>query len=112
MDFWHSQWRPVSTKYPHSLIIDFTRPTKVAKVIYQGRRGGNGHIKDYEIYLSADGRDWGQPAASGSFNDKPDKQFVLLHQLVTARFLKLVALNETKSQDFATVAKLDIEPAE
>ena len=112
--YWHSKWRPTTAKYPHHLVIDFAKPLKIAQISYQGRQANptNGRVKDYEIYLSDDGKNWAKPVATGRLEDKPEKQMITLPQAVTARFLKFVALSEVHGQDFATVAELDIVRAE
>ena len=64
--FWHSRWSGEAARPPHFLAIDFNRQLDVAAVVYTARKDmANGHVKDYEIYLSNDGKDWGQPAAKG-----------------------------------------------
>ncbi|XBD73713.1 discoidin domain-containing protein [Akkermansia massiliensis] len=44
------------------------RPVNVAAVIYTPRKdSAKGTVDRYAVYLSADGNDWGAPAAEGSF---------------------------------------------
>jgi hypothetical protein len=38
----------------------------------------NGTIKDYEFYLSNDGKDFGQPAKKGTFGEGKEKKTVIL----------------------------------
>ena len=107
--FWHSRWQPNPAKPPHHLVIDFSEPLHVAAVAYTVRRGNpNGHVKDYEIYFSNDGKRWGQAAAKGSFPSGEIETTVRLPQPVTARYMKFVALSEQASQPFASVAELDV----
>jgi beta-galactosidase len=105
--FWHTPWGAKGG--PHHLVIDFGRPEKVAKVVYQGRANdSDGRVKDFEIYLSDDGNNWGGPVAKGTLQDSPDKQEIPLSKPISARFLKFVAQSEVHGKGFAAVAELDI----
>ncbi len=68
----------------------------------------HGHVKDYEIYFSGDGKTWGQPAAKGAFRKGAFTQTVRLPRIVTARYLKFVALSEQSGQAFATAAEISV----
>ena len=65
-------------------------------------------MKDYEVYLSADGKDWGVPAAKGQLRNDAEPQTIKLKQSVTARFMKFVALSEIQGRPWATIAELDV----
>jgi len=107
--FWHSRWSGAPAQPPHFLVIDFAKPLNVAAVTYAARKdSGNGHVKDYEIYLSDDAKTWGTPAAKGKFRQNALEQTIRLPQPIKARYLKFVALNEQNGQPFATVAELDV----
>lgn len=113
LTFWHSQYRPKLEKFPHWLTIDFGAPTKLKGVIYSARTGArtNGRVKEYELYLSQDGKTWGEPAAKGQFNTRAAQQTIEFGKPAEARYLKLVPKSEAAGKDYATVAELDIIPA-
>jgi beta-galactosidase len=107
--FWHTQWDPNVPKHPHELIVDMGVPTRIAALVYTDRADmANGRVRDYEIYLSADGKVWGAPAAKGRFERTAGDHTVPLPAPVTARFLRFVALSEVSGQDYATIAELAI----
>jgi beta-galactosidase len=112
--FWHSRWSGNTAKHPHFLVIDFKKPLDIAGLTYTARRDmPNGRIKDYEIYLSNDPENWGEPALKGQFSDRARRpQQVKLPAPVNARYLKIVALNELSGQDFASIAEIGIIPAQ
>ncbi|MGA2864600.1 MAG: glycoside hydrolase family 2 TIM barrel-domain containing protein [Verrucomicrobiota bacterium] len=112
--FWHSRWSSDEAGPPHWLVIDLARPTKLGGVLYTARAGSeNGRVRDYELYLSADGQDWGSaPAAKGRLRGGVEPQAIRLNEPVTARFLKFVALSEIRNRPWTSVAELDILPAE
>ena len=110
--FWHSRWSGTPAQPPHFLVIDFTKTLNVATVTYTARKDmDNGHVKDYEIYLSDDPKTWGAPAAKGTFRRNAAEQTIRLPKPVAARYLKFVALNEQSGRSFATVAELDVTEA-
>ncbi len=110
--FWHSRWSNNAPSHPHWLQIDFGKAMNIAAIVYTPRQGqANGRVKNYEFYVSADGKQWGQPVAKGSFNGKEKEQTVKLAKPATGRYLKLVALSEAAGQKFASVAELDVVEA-
>ena len=109
--FWHSRWSPDVAKPPHELVIDLGSSTRIAAVVYTDRvEQANGRVRDYEIYLSEDGKTWGAPAAKGRFGRPAGEHTVQLPAPVTARFLRFVALSEVNNQPYASVAELAIVP--
>jgi beta-galactosidase len=111
--FWHTRWSGTVAGHPHWLKIDFGKSLNIAAITYLPRQGGNsnGRVKDYELYLSTDGKQWGQPVAKGAFKNGGNEQTIKLAKPATARYLKLVALSETSGQKFASVAELDVVEA-
>ena len=110
--FWHSRWSGEPAQPPHHLIIDFGQPLNVAAIIYTARKDmENGHVRDYEIYLSDNPSDWGTPAAKGRIRRNAEEETIRLSQPVKARYLKFVALSEQSGQPYATVAELEVEEA-
>jgi beta-galactosidase len=107
---WHTPWK---ANGPHHLLIDLSRPEKIARLLYQGRPvNSEGRVKDYEVYLSRDGNYWGPPASKGVLKDSADPQTIELAQTVTARFVKFVALSEAHDKGGVAVAELNIIRAE
>jgi len=104
---WHTAWDPV-VPLPHSLTIDLKDRLPVRGLTYLPRQDmTNGRIGQYEIHVSADGTDW-QKVAAGEWPNSPDLKTVRFESLVTARYLRLVALSEVSGQDFASVAELNV----
>lgn len=104
---WHSRWNEPVAKHPHTIVVDMASMLVVDKFIYTPRDSGNGRIKDYELYFSKDGKNWGSPV-KGSFMDSSAAQTVILSSPVTARYFKLVALSEVNGRDWASAAELNV----
>ncbi|MGC3956971.1 MAG: glycoside hydrolase family 2 TIM barrel-domain containing protein [Verrucomicrobiota bacterium] len=106
--FWHSRWSGVGAQPPHFLVIDYAQPRKIATLRYLARADGeNGHVKDYEVYLSKDGQEWGRPVAKGQIARDKDEETISLSQSAPSRYLKFVMLSEHGGRAFATVAELE-----
>lgn len=108
---WHSRWNPNEAKFPHHLTLDIGDELSVAGITYHGRGDNqdNGWIKNYQIFVSKDGKTWGTPAHEGEFTVPQNlEQRVLFAQPAKGRFVKLVALSEHKGRAFATVAELGV----
>lgn len=63
---------------------------------------------EYEIYLSNDGQEWGEPAAKGRIPREASDEIIQLRKPAQARYVKFVALNEQNGQPFASVAELEV----
>lgn len=70
--------------------------------------GSNGHVKDYSISVSLDGKNWGEPVLKGTFENNQKEKKVLFDQPVKARYIRFTALSEQRGQDFASGAELVI----
>lgn len=110
--FWHSRWTGEAASHPHWITVDFGRELVVAGVKYLPRQERvNGRVKDYEISVSSDGKDWGQPVARGSFEDRVEEQIAKIDPPLKARHLKFVATSEVRGQRFTTIAEFDVVEA-
>ena len=109
--FWHSRWSGQVAAHPHWIAVDFGQSHMIAAITVLPRQGdnSNGRIKDYEIYVSADGKAWGEPVAKGTWKNSGNEQTAKFKTPVKSRHLKLVALSEATGQKFATIAELDVQ---
>jgi len=108
---WHTAWDDHAPGFPHHLVVQLPQPAKLAGVTCLPRQDGNpnGWIKEYAVYASADGEDWGQPLARGQFDPNAGLQTVKFSQPVTTRRLKFVALSSfDPAKPFASMAELDV----
>ena len=102
---WHTQW---SNKHPpplpHQITIEFGPGQTGADAItvsglqYTPRQDGNngfinGNIGKYEVYVSVDGADFGEPVAAGTWDDTAEMKEVEFAP-VQASMIRLTALSE------------------
>ena len=97
------------TKYPHWIDFDAAEEKAMKGFTFLPRQSGqNGWVKDYEIYVSADGQNWGEPIHKGQFERNADLKKVMFKQPVKARYIRLRTLNEWSDQDFGSGAEFTL----
>ena len=107
---WHTMYSITLAKYPHWVDFDAGKQKVIKGFTYLARQDGslNGCIKDYEIYVSNDNKNWGEPVAKGSFEKTAKLQKVMFGKPVKARYVRLRALNELSGQDYASGAEFTL----
>lgn len=80
----------------------------VDKFIYTARHSNdNGHVKDYELSFSKDGKNW-ESTVKGTFSNLTSAQTITLETPVTARYFKFVPLSEMHGRKWASAAELNV----
>ena len=93
---WHSR---KGVQPPHEIQIELKEPVLIAGFTFQPAEASfnwmndsvTGRIAGYEVYISDDPKEWGDPVASGAIEDSADLQRVILATQKTGRFVRLVA---------------------
>ena len=108
---WHTQWQDSNPPHPHEIIIELGAPTSIKGFTYLPRQDDqvNGTIKEYEFYLSSDGKDFGQPVKKGTLGEGKEKKTVIFDGK-EGRFVKLKALSEINEQPWTSAAEIDVIP--
>ena len=111
--FWHTQWGSNEPQCPHTIVIDMTKIYKVTAFTYTARTDGNanGMVKAYEVYLSLDGKTWGNPVATGEFKNTTAMQVAKLSTAKTGRYLKFVAKSEINGKAWTSASEIGIQAA-
>ena len=111
--FWHTQWQGDSPSHPHEIIIELTPPSAIKGFTYLPRQDDqvNGTIKDYEFYLSADGKEFGEPVKQGTFEEGKEKKTITFEPK-PCRFIKLKALSEVNGQAWTSAAEIGVVRAD
>jgi hypothetical protein len=106
--FWHTQWEPEETPFPHTVLIDLGNSYDIAQLDYNGRSGNpNGTIAEYEIYVSDNCRSFGTPIAAGEWEYTSETKEVSF-EAVTGRYVKVIAYTEGAGQNFASASEIAI----
>jgi hypothetical protein len=108
---WHTQWQDASPEHPHEIIIELTPPSTIKGFTYLPRQDDmdNGSIKDYEFYVSNDGKDFGQPVSKGTFASGKEKKTATF-EAKKCGFIKLKALSEINDGAWTSAAEIGVVP--
>lgn len=109
--FWHTEYQGSEPQCPHTIVVDMNKIYKVTAVTYMARQDGtqNGMVKAYDVYLSLDGKTWGQPVATGEFKNTSALQVARLKTSATGRYLKFVAKSEINGKAWTSAAEIGIQ---
>ncbi|MCL4203015.1 MAG: discoidin domain-containing protein [Pirellulaceae bacterium] len=103
---WHTQWLTVKDPYPHQIVIDMGQVESIDGFAMLPRQGqAAGRIKEYQIFLATERDQWGEPVATGQFQDNQNLQRVAFAR-TRARYLKLAATSAFNDRPSATVAEI------
>jgi hypothetical protein len=107
---WHTQWRNASPAHPHEIILQLDPPCKIKGLTYLPQQdvSDNGTIEGYEIYVSADGKNFGQPVKKGEFFPYGKDKKTVLFEPKQCGFVKLVALSEVNEQAYTSAAEIGV----
>ena len=106
---WHTMYSVTLAKYPHWVDFDAASVKNMKGFIYTPRMDSyNGYIKDYEIYVSQDGQEWGEPVFKGSFERTGEAHKVMFDKPVKARYIRFRALSEQRGNDYASGAEFNL----
>lgn len=105
---WHSRYDTSSSPYPHWAVFEISEAYEITGLGFQGRQAGgaNGRIKDYKLYVSTNGVDWGTAVASGALKDVPEMQILSIPKGDKVRFVKFEALNAHNGLGYAAAAEM------
>lgn len=110
--YWHTMKGVTMASFPHDIRINLGSERHLRGMLYRGAPSPQGRVKDYEVYVSHDGKNWGEPVARGTFSNSAEMQEAIFFTPVDARFIRLVALSAHDGGDSAAVSELDVIPAE
>ena len=107
--YWHTMYSVTVAKYPHWVDLDAGEVKSITGFTYLPRQGNaNGHIKDYRLQVSQDGKNWSEPVAEGAFERDFKLKRIMFDKPVKARYIRFTALSSQSGDDFASGAELSI----
>jgi len=106
---WHTMYSVTVAQYPHWVDFDAAEEQLIKGFSYLPRTdGANGHIKDYRIQVSNDGKKWSEPVMEGKFESGSRLHTVLFEKPVKGRYIRFTALSSQNGQDFASGAEFNL----
>jgi hypothetical protein len=107
--YWHTQWHDGSPGLPHEIIIELIPPSIIKGFTCLPRQDESDHgtIKDYEFYVSNDGKDFGSPVKKGTFEPGKEEKIETFAPM-KCRFIKLKALSEINGLPWTSAAEIGV----
>lgn len=107
--YWHTQWHGNSPGLPHEIIIELLPPSIIKGFTYLPRQDESDHgaIKDYEFYVSDDGRNFGQPVKKGAF-EAGNGEKIEIFEPIKCRYIKLKAISEINGLPWTSAAEIRV----
>ena len=99
--------------YPHEVTVDLGEEMTIKGLTVLPRQTGeNGWISKYEVYLSVKADDWGDAVVAGELAASKDLKKVTFKAPVNCRYVRFVAVDGIEDQPWASMAELDVIPAD
>ncbi|MGM0462713.1 MAG: InlB B-repeat-containing protein [Fibrobacterota bacterium] len=108
-NIWFTRWEEPEDRHPHEIVLSIDTAVALGGLLYTPRRDNeNGRIDEYEIYVSSEGEEWGEPVAVCAWKNSPDIQEAAFRAREEVSFIRLVALSEVNNEVWTSVANLDV----
>lgn len=108
--FWHTEWgKPGLPPPPHEIQIDLGSARQLSGFQYLPRQDGFvvGNIGSYRFYVSVDGKKWGKPVATGTFENSSKLKSVFFKEK-RGRYVRMVSVTEVHGYNDSAVAELQV----
>lgn len=107
--YWHTQWHGNSPGLPHEIIIELVPPAVIRGFTYLPRQDESDHgtIKDYEFYVSNDGKNFGRAVNKGTFKSGKEEKIETFAP-IECRFIKLKAISEIHGLPWTSAAEIGV----
>ncbi len=103
---WHTRWSTGNDSYPHEIQVDMGQAYRIFEFTYLTRQDGqNGRIKVYELYISESPEEWGDPVATGEWENTSAPQHIEFPDGVIGRYFRVLALSEVNGNPWASAAE-------
>ncbi|WP_194767036.1 sulfatase-like hydrolase/transferase [Tamlana sp. I1] len=107
--YWKSPGGDSGKPLPHFIAIDFQKKKTFSQIKYVPAPDKvKGRVSDLKIYVSNNQNNWGSPVKTVSFPNDAKPSLIKLDQKVSARYMKLEAVQVHDSSQQAAIAEIDI----
>lgn len=113
LTFWHSRFSPTVAEGPHFVVFENPKQVAIEGLSFATWTGGNGNglVKGYEIYLSDDGKEWGEKIMAGGLDVRlGNEQPIVFPKETKSRFIKFLVTDSVQldGKSIASIGKLDV----
>jgi hypothetical protein len=107
---WETNWYVLSPSPPHELQIDLGGLYRISGFRYLPRQDGSkdGWVTQYEVYVSTDGVNWGNPVATGTFAASATEKQIAFAS-VLGKFVRFRSMsNDAQGRPWASAAEIRV----
>ncbi|GAA4299086.1 hypothetical protein GCM10023163_20470 [Aestuariibaculum suncheonense] len=103
---WHTKWSGGADAQPHEIVINLGANYDVSGFSYVPRKDSslNGIVRDFQLFFSTDGINWGAPTASGWLGYNTDVFF----ETTQAHYMKFVSYSDFNGTNYTSAAELKL----
>jgi beta-galactosidase len=107
---WQTPWNDGAPPFPHEFVVEFPSllVAKGCKILPRQEGNVEGGIKDYAIYVSRDGLEWGEPVLKGTLNSDAEAKTLLFPTPMELKLIRFVALSGV-DKDYPSAALAEFE---
>ncbi len=106
---WETIHSVTVAKYPHWVDFDAGRDVNINGFkIVPREKGKDGFINEFCIYVSKDGKNWGNPIVQGKLENSNKPSILKTNKTVSARYIRFKAMSSHEGNDLATLAEFGI----
>ena len=107
---WHSRWSEDGIPYPHFFHLELKNSVEIVGFKCLPRQDGNrnGWIKKYSVYVSEDPKQWGNPVASGEFDNSDKLKKVIFKKPAKGKYVRFVSQGGFGSDTYSSMAEFEL----
>jgi len=107
---WQTALTNTSPGHPHEIQLDLGKPVVLKGISYLPRQDYNqsGWIKEYAVYVSDSGSNWGDPVARGTFEKDAYLKTIHFEQEITTRYLRFEAISGFDNDVLTAIAEIEL----
>ncbi|WP_282036819.1 discoidin domain-containing protein [Saccharicrinis aurantiacus] len=113
---WHTEWNGNEQEFPHEIVIDASEVLSIKgiRLVQRGSKGGNGHVKEFEVYISKDKASFDKPQVVGQCKEGEPYHDILFSQeymdesKFDCRYIKIKVLSSQNGKPYTAIAEVEI----
>ena len=106
---WETIHSVTVAKYPHWVDFDAGLNINIDGFrIVPREKGKDGLINEFCIYVSKDGKNWGNPIVQGNLENNNKPAIIKTNQTVSARYIRFKAISSHEGNDLASMAEFEV----
>ncbi len=106
--YWHTITGNTLAGFPHEIRLSLGSQRTLTGISLRSAAPQKGRIKDYEVYTSTDGKEWGKPVLTGSLENTTELQKLLFPAPVQAEYIRIIAVSAHDGGDSAAISTIDV----